>query len=182
MLEEQASNLSNSYQESCTVRYNNLHREALKYVDEGAKDEERYKVAMDALREAANKVAIAKKTDMGVSRFSGPCRGESATQESHVNNPFEAHQLSVDPSTAVDEKEKIIQKLARKLERARRKCELYQANLMTILKDIEQQKLQLTEYEISGPIPDDLDALVWDKDIVFINFWDDIPDLDIIDL
>ncbi|KAK4348029.1 hypothetical protein RND71_034368 [Anisodus tanguticus] len=144
MLEEQTSNLSNSCQESCTVRYNNLHREALKYVDEGAKDEERYKVAMDALREAANKVAIAKKTDVGVTSFSGPCIGESATQESHVNNPFEAHQLSGDPSRAVDEKDKIIQKLMRKLERARRKCELYRANLLTILKDIEQQKLQLT--------------------------------------
>ncbi|MCD9559138.1 hypothetical protein HAX54_016956 [Datura stramonium] len=144
MLEEQSCNLSNSCQESFTVRYNNLHQEALKYVSEGVKDEEHYKVAIDALREAANQVAIAKKTDEGVSNVSGRCGGESATRESHVNDPFKARKLSADPSKAVDEKDKEIQKLTRKLERARRKCELYRANLLTILKDIEQQKLQLT--------------------------------------
>nr|XP_016481211.1 PREDICTED: protein FAR1-RELATED SEQUENCE 5-like isoform X1 [Nicotiana tabacum] len=144
MLEEQTCNLLNNCQESFNVRYKNLQLEALKYVDEGVKDEECYQVAMDALREAAHKVAIAKKTDGGVSNSSGTCKGESATQESHVNNPFEARQLGRCPSTPVDEQDKKIQKLTRKLERARQKCELYRTNLLTVLKDIEQLKLQLT--------------------------------------
>ncbi|XP_019256878.1 PREDICTED: protein FAR1-RELATED SEQUENCE 5-like [Nicotiana attenuata] len=144
MLEEQTCNLLNSCQESFNVRYNNLQREAFKYVDEGGKDEECYQVAMDALREAANKVAIVKKTCAGVSNSGGTCKGVFATQESHVNNPFEARQLSGGPSTPVDEQDKKIQKLTWKLERARQKCELYRTNLMTVLKDIEQQKLQLT--------------------------------------
>ncbi|XP_016486813.1 protein FAR1-RELATED SEQUENCE 5 isoform X1 [Nicotiana tabacum] len=144
MLEEQTCNLLNSYQESFNDRYNNLQREAFKYVDEGAKDEECYQVAMDALREAANKVAIFNKTGAGVSNSGGTCKEVFATLESRVNNPFEARQLSGGPSTPVDEQDKKIQKLTRKLERARQKCELYRTNLMTVLKDIEQQKLQLT--------------------------------------
>lgn len=37
-----------------------------------------------------------------------------------------------------------MQKLERQLERARRKCESYRANLLSVLKDIEEQKLELS--------------------------------------
>ncbi|KAK4364077.1 hypothetical protein RND71_015435 [Anisodus tanguticus] len=40
----------------------------------------------------------------------------------------------------------------------------------------------LSEYEIPGPVPDDLDALLWDKKITNLNFWDGIPDLEIHDV
>lgn len=43
-----------------------------------------------------------------------------------------------------DEQDRRIQKLAHQLERARRKCEVYRANLLSVLKDIEDQKLQLS--------------------------------------
>jgi len=50
VLDEHASELTNSSRESLTVRYNNLRREAIKYVEEGAKSIHIYNVAMDALK------------------------------------------------------------------------------------------------------------------------------------
>lgn len=60
LLEERASDLPNNSRESLNVRYNNLRQEAIKYVEEGAKSIHIYNVAMDALQEAAKKVAAAK--------------------------------------------------------------------------------------------------------------------------
>ncbi|XP_050224077.1 protein FAR1-RELATED SEQUENCE 3 isoform X2 [Mercurialis annua] len=48
-------------QESLTLRYNNLCREAIKYAEEGAIAVDTYNVAMAALREGGKKVATAKK-------------------------------------------------------------------------------------------------------------------------
>ncbi|XP_057953744.1 protein FAR1-RELATED SEQUENCE 3 isoform X2 [Malania oleifera] len=48
-------------QESLTVRYNNLCREAIKYAEEGAIAVETYNVAVGALREGGKKVAVVKK-------------------------------------------------------------------------------------------------------------------------
>lgn len=47
--------------ESSSLRYNNLRQEAIKFVDKGAKSIHIYNVAMDALQEAANKIAVVKK-------------------------------------------------------------------------------------------------------------------------
>ncbi|XP_047317751.1 protein FAR1-RELATED SEQUENCE 3-like [Impatiens glandulifera] len=49
-------------QESLTSRYNTLCREAIKYAEEGAIAPETFTAALEALREGAKKVAIAKKT------------------------------------------------------------------------------------------------------------------------
>lgn len=62
MLEDKTNDFLNGSQESLTVRYNKLRHEALKYVDEGVKTQDTYNVAVDALREAAKKVFIARKT------------------------------------------------------------------------------------------------------------------------
>lgn len=56
---EEQPEFSNSCQESLTICYNNLRQEATKYVEEGAKSIQIYKIAMDALDEAAKKVAAA---------------------------------------------------------------------------------------------------------------------------
>ncbi|KAK4786083.1 hypothetical protein SAY86_002772 [Trapa natans] len=56
---------SNDSQESLTVRYNNLRQEAIKYVEEGAKSIHMYHVAMEALEEAAKKVAAVKNKGRG---------------------------------------------------------------------------------------------------------------------
>ncbi|KAL9370464.1 hypothetical protein Peur_035604 [Populus x canadensis] len=54
-------------QESLTLRYNNLCREAIKYAEEGAIAVETYNAAMGALREGGKKVAAVKKNVAKVS-------------------------------------------------------------------------------------------------------------------
>lgn len=65
-LDEQNLGLLSNYQESSTARYDNLSREAIKYVEEGADSVEVYNVAISALREAAKKVVAAKQNLPGV--------------------------------------------------------------------------------------------------------------------
>lgn len=48
-------------QESLTIRYNNLCREAIKYSEDGAIAQETYNVAMSSIREGWKKVAVVKK-------------------------------------------------------------------------------------------------------------------------
>nr|GMD58260.1 protein FAR1-RELATED SEQUENCE 5-like [Ipomoea batatas]GMD84525.1 protein FAR1-RELATED SEQUENCE 5-like [Ipomoea batatas] len=117
---------------------------ALRYVDESAGDEEIYNVALDALREAANKVAIAKMNSDKLSIFNGPGDiQECAIHSSHANTRSQDHQLDPEKPLPLDEQDRKIQSLSRQLEHAEQKCEAYRANLLSILKDIEQQKLQL---------------------------------------
>eukprot|EP00258_Populus_trichocarpa_P019488 XP_006384743.1 protein FAR1-RELATED SEQUENCE 3 [Populus trichocarpa] len=59
-------------QESLTLRYNNLCREAIKYAEEGAIAAETYNVAMVALREGGKRVAVVKKN---VAKVSPPGAG-----------------------------------------------------------------------------------------------------------
>ena len=42
-----------------------------------------------------------------------------------------------------DEKEKKINELTAELESTNQRCEVYRANLLTVLKDMEEQKLKL---------------------------------------
>nr|GMD49217.1 protein FAR1-RELATED SEQUENCE 5-like [Ipomoea batatas] len=124
--------------------YNNLQNEALRYVDESAGDEEIYNVALDALREAANKVAIAKLNSDKLSIVNGPGDIQEHTiRLSHANARSQDHQLDPEKPLPLDEQDRKIQSLSRQLEHAEQKCEAYRANLLSILKDIEQQKLQL---------------------------------------
>lgn len=46
--------------------------------------------------------------------------------------------------TLQDDMDKKVQELANELEYANRKCEVYRANLLSVLKDIEDHKLQLS--------------------------------------
>ncbi|XAR73650.1 hypothetical protein NMG60_11007690 [Bertholletia excelsa] len=143
MLEERTNDLLNGSRESLTVRYNNLHHEALKYVDEGVETVEIYNVAMDALREAASKVAVAKKNG-GKSATDNETRRDNQLIYRSQATDSSLHQLDSERHLSEDEEDRKIQKLSRQLERAQRKCEVYRANLLSVLKDIEQQKLQLT--------------------------------------
>ncbi|GLU19636.1 hypothetical protein SLE2022_358740 [Rubroshorea leprosula] len=144
LLEDHSGDLLNGSRESLTVRYNNLRHEALKYVDEGVKSVETYNVAINTLREAANKVALAKKNAGKFAITSETGRGDRPHEGNQANlNPANT-QRGLEQHASVDEQDKKIQKLTRQLERARRKCEVYRANLLSILKDIEDQKLQLS--------------------------------------
>lgn len=66
LLDAHALGLPKDSHDSSAARYDNLRREVTKYVEEGAESERVYNVAMDALHEALNKVAAAKKHGPGV--------------------------------------------------------------------------------------------------------------------
>lgn len=60
LLNNHTLGLSGNSQESSAARYNSLRQEVIKYIEEGAKSTHIHQVAMDALREAAKKVAASK--------------------------------------------------------------------------------------------------------------------------
>lgn len=143
ILEDCGNGLFNSTRESLAVRYNNLRHEALKYVDEGVKSPEIYNVAMSALEEAGNKVAFVKKNCLKASS-ENKCEKELHLLQGHQTSISFGDQWGLDQPISMDDQDRKIQKLSRQLERARRKCEVYRANLLSVLKDIEEQKLQLS--------------------------------------
>ncbi|GMN52370.1 hypothetical protein TIFTF001_021521 [Ficus carica] len=143
VLEDRAGDLLTTPRESLTVRYDNLRHEALKYVDRGVNTVETYNEAMDALREAANKVALVKNGGkLGIAN--GPGKEDCLYQGSRATNVTSHHQKQGPEPLSMDEQDKKIDKLTRQLERARQKQEAYRANLLAVLKDIEQQKLHLS--------------------------------------
>ncbi|KAK2978612.1 hypothetical protein RJ640_003051 [Escallonia rubra] len=144
MLEERTPDVLNSSRESLTVRYNNLRHKALKYVDEGVKTVEVYNIAVDALQEAANKVAVAKRNGGRLTNVIGNSRGDSAAHRISDGPACGDNQWGLGQPQFEDDQDRMIQKLSRQLERAQRKCDAYRANLLSVLKDIEQQKLELT--------------------------------------
>ncbi|XP_048443891.1 protein FAR1-RELATED SEQUENCE 5 isoform X2 [Pyrus x bretschneideri] len=143
ILEEHAGDLLNKPQESLTVRYNNLRHEALRYVDEGITTAEIYNVAMDALQVAANKVATEMQNGGRAAATNTAGRENGFRLGNQSNNTFGDHKRGFETLSA-DHQDKKMQKLERQLERARRKCESYRANLLSVLKDIEEQKLELS--------------------------------------
>ncbi|KAM7259236.1 hypothetical protein ACFE04_014977 [Oxalis oulophora] len=110
--------------------------------DEGAKSVDTYNAAVVALQESSKRVVLATKGDgksimmaygrksaSGVNRASSVSCGEPG--------------ISNQPLTE-DDMDKKIRELNNELECANRKCEVYRANLLSVLKDIEDHKLQLS--------------------------------------
>ncbi|KAH7530548.1 hypothetical protein JRO89_XSUnG0020900 [Xanthoceras sorbifolium] len=124
LLNDHILGLPSNSQESSAARYDNLRQEVIKYVEEGAESTHVYNVAMDALREAAKKVAAAKK------------HGPGPPQN---NLSSESQQLQ---SCSVDQ-DKEIQELTVELECASQRCEAYRVKLLAVLKDMEEQKLKM---------------------------------------
>ncbi|WCJ28616.1 FAR1-related sequence 5 [Euphorbia peplus] len=145
ILEEHASDRYTNYLESHTVRYNTLRHEALKFVDEGSESLEICNVAASALQEAAKRVNLASK-DGRSSTMNGRNRGDLLSNGSRAiltstsgnNGGSSTQQLSE------DDMDKKIHELRNDLDYANRKCEVYRANLLSVLKDIEDHKLQLS--------------------------------------
>lgn len=135
-LDEQNLVLPSYYQESSTACYDNLSREAIKYVEEGADSVEVYNVAISALREAAKKVVAAKQNLQGVTRSSVVNRSD---QEINISED----QIGQLQSSSVNQDKKI-QELTAELENASQRCEAYRANLLAVLKDMEEQKLKIS--------------------------------------
>ncbi|OMP05756.1 Zinc finger, PMZ-type [Corchorus olitorius] len=140
ILEERASDVYTSYLESHTVRYNTLRHEAFKFVDEGSKSLETYDVAIGALKEAAKRVARATKNEGRPTMINGR-RGDTARDASRAN--ITNHKMPSQPLSE-DDMDKKIRELTSELEYASRKCDVYRANLLSVLKDIEDHKLQLS--------------------------------------
>ncbi|KAL5557652.1 hypothetical protein UlMin_033863 [Ulmus minor] len=118
LLDEQALGLPSNSQDSYAARYENLRREAIKYVEEGAESVHVYNVAMDSLNEAAKKVASAK---------------------NHV--PAVIHDSKAQ-SYSLDQDKKI-EELSGDLENASRRCEAYRVKLLGVLKEMEERKLKI---------------------------------------
>ncbi|KAJ0247367.1 MULE transposase domain-containing protein [Hirschfeldia incana] len=131
---------NSSCQESLTVCYENLRQEATKYVEEGAKSIQVYKAAVVALDEAAKKVAAA---------ASSKTRGGGTNGDSYRSE--EAHEAAngmnhpgVNELQCQGEKERTILELTAELERTGQRCEVYRANLLSVLRDMEEHKFQLS--------------------------------------
>ncbi|XP_065847215.1 protein FAR1-RELATED SEQUENCE 5-like isoform X2 [Euphorbia lathyris] len=110
-------------QESFAIRCENLSREALRYVEEGTESIQMYSVAMDALHEARRKVDAAKKHD------------PLSKQNTLVTGTQQLQPCLLD---------KKIQELIAELELANQRCEAYQAKLLFVLKDMEEQKIKIS--------------------------------------
>lgn len=86
--EEHTSEFSGNSRESLTARYNNLRQEAIKFVEEGAKSIHIYNVALNALQEAAKKVAAVKKKNSEAARGSNQANG--CNQDIHAGEDNQA--------------------------------------------------------------------------------------------
>nr|XP_043612944.1 protein FAR1-RELATED SEQUENCE 9 [Erigeron canadensis] len=132
VIEEYVPELPSDSQESLTVRYNNLRHEAIKFVEEGAKSIHSYHAALDALQVAVNKVTASKKQSFRLNHSGG-------NQESQKDNGSQQA-----PYQLRSEKEKKLRELTTELENTNQRCEVYRANLLTVLRDMEEQKLKLS--------------------------------------
>ncbi|XP_015571867.1 protein FAR1-RELATED SEQUENCE 5 [Ricinus communis] len=146
ILEERATDVYTNYLESHTVRYNTLRHEAFKFVDEGSKSLDTYNVAVSALQEAAKRVSLATKNDVRSNMVNGRGRGDLASNGSRANVSSGSgnHLGRSAQHFSEDEMDKKIQELIHELDYANRKCDIYRANLLSVLKDIEDHKLQLS--------------------------------------
>ncbi|KAJ8762411.1 hypothetical protein K2173_007571 [Erythroxylum novogranatense] len=111
---------------SFAARSGSLCREAMKYVEDGARSEHLYNVAINALHEAVKKIAAAKE------------HGPADVQDTIIEGGREQHKLC-----CLDE-DRRIQDLTIELEHASERCEAYRAKLLAVLKDIEEQRLKVS--------------------------------------
>ncbi|KAE9606427.1 putative transcription factor FAR family [Lupinus albus] len=144
ILQEHSCDVYTYYLESHTVRYNTLRREAFKFVDEGAKSPETYDVAMDALQEAAKRVAHAMQNEGRVPINNGKVRSHLLNDEMHDNYTSGCQEENLGEHMSEDEMDKNIRELMNELDGAYRKCEIYRSNLLSVLKAVEDHKLELS--------------------------------------
>lgn len=136
-VEEHPLELPSNYQESLTMRHNSLQQEAIKFVEEGAKSIHSYNVAMNALKEAAKKVAAAKKKNADKTLVNNVVNGHNQVMD-------EGDIDQTDSRQSKEEKEQKIRELTAELEYLNQQSEVYRANLLAVLKDMEEEKLKLS--------------------------------------
>ncbi|KAK3021504.1 hypothetical protein RJ639_046415, partial [Escallonia herrerae] len=143
ILEERVVDVFSNYLESHTVRYNTLRHEAYKLVDVGAESVDTYTVASLALEEAAKRVALATKGEGRILTTNGRVK-KISTDGTRANNHPGAHRKSLAWEASEDDMDKKIRELNHDLDCAKHKCEVYRANLLSVLRDIEDHKQQLS--------------------------------------
>ncbi|KAH0915371.1 hypothetical protein HID58_029817 [Brassica napus] len=132
---ELSSENSNSFFHGFVDGSTTMEMVMARYEEAGAKSIQVYKAAVVALDEAAKKVAAASSKTRG-----GATNGDSyqsdETQET-ANGMYH-------PLQCQGEKERTILELTAELERTGQRCEAYRANLLSILRDMEEHKFQLS--------------------------------------
>ncbi|GFY94475.1 FAR1-related sequence 5 [Actinidia rufa] len=112
--------------------------------DEGAESIDSYNMAMVALQEASQRVAFATKNEGKTSMINGRIREDSTNGGSPANICSDDHPKSISQQFSEDDMDKKIKDLTHELDCANRKCEVYRANLLSVLRDIEDHKQQLS--------------------------------------
>ncbi|KAG7011835.1 Protein FAR1-RELATED SEQUENCE 5, partial [Cucurbita argyrosperma subsp. argyrosperma] len=145
MLDDHVNDIYNNYLESHTVRYNTLRHEAFKFIEEGAKTVDTYNVAKDALQEAAKRVAHTTRNDGKNYTINGRIKMDPGNDRSYTyHSSSRDHDEILSKNMSEDDLDKKINELTNELECANRKCDVYRSNLFSMLKDIEDHKLQLS--------------------------------------
>lgn len=135
VLNEDKLGLPSSHNDSFTDCFEKLSLEATKYVKEGMGSKNVYLVAMDALREASKKVAAAMCSTPPL-----PLRLDM-NKEKEFN--LNGNQADCDDSCLLSRDEKI-QELTTAVVNATETCEAYRAKLLSILREMEEQKLRIS--------------------------------------
>ncbi|MCE3050625.1 hypothetical protein HAX54_047696 [Datura stramonium] len=91
---------------------------------------------MNALKEAAKKVASAKKKNADKTLVSNIVNGRNQRVEGDTDQ--------ADSGQSKEEKEQKIRELTAELERLNQQSEVYRSNLLAVLKDMEEEKLKLS--------------------------------------
>lgn len=128
-----------NYLESHTVRYNTLRHKAFSFVQEAGKSLYTCDVALVALQEAAKTVSLEMKNEVRRTMANGHVKGSSASGGEQILRNEDSQQDEPE-----DEMDKKIIELRNELELANRRCEAYRTNLLSVLKEMEDQKLQVS--------------------------------------
>ncbi|CAH8386809.1 unnamed protein product [Eruca vesicaria subsp. sativa] len=128
-----------NYLESHTVRYNTLRHKAFNFVQEAGKSQYTCDVALVALQEAAKTVSLEMKNEVRRTMANGHVKGSSVSNGEQICRNENCQQ-----EEPQDEMDKKIIQLRNELEIANRKCEAYRTNLLSVLKEMEDQKLQVS--------------------------------------
>ncbi|KAF3962059.1 hypothetical protein CMV_013391 [Castanea mollissima] len=99
---------------------------------------------MGALQVAAKKLSHATKNEGKPGMANGRVKGNLVTDGSRANCTTDDLERCSGQHLSEDDMDRRIRELTNELESANRKCEVYRANLLSVLKDIEDHKQQLS--------------------------------------
>ncbi|KAG7539711.1 Zinc finger SWIM-type [Arabidopsis thaliana x Arabidopsis arenosa] len=133
-----------NYLESHTVRYNTLRHKASNFVQEAGKSLYTCDVAVVALQEAAKTVSLAMNKEVRRTMANRHFKASSVTDGKRMCCNEDCQQEVLAQPEPEDEMDKKINQLRNELELANRKCEAYRTNLLSVLKEMEEQKLQVS--------------------------------------